>query len=73
MIEIERDRFDPAWIARAREMGHAIKVSARDPVPGRIGRVHAVAAPARRKDGSRRRPAPDGAALVVRAGAGGSR
>ncbi len=42
-IEIEADAFDLAWISALEQRGHAIKVSARDPVPGRIGRVHAVA------------------------------
>jgi len=42
VIEIERDAFDPAWVAALEAMGHAVKVSAREPVPGRIGRVHAV-------------------------------
>jgi gamma-glutamyltranspeptidase/glutathione hydrolase len=42
VIEFERDRFDPAWVAALEGMGHTVKVSARDPVPGRIGRVHAV-------------------------------
>jgi gamma-glutamyltranspeptidase/glutathione hydrolase len=42
-IEFEKDAFDAAWIAALEQMGHATKVSARDPVPGRIGRVHAVA------------------------------
>ena len=42
VVEIERDRFDPAWVGALEAMGHAVKVSERDPVPGRIGRVHAV-------------------------------
>jgi gamma-glutamyltranspeptidase/glutathione hydrolase len=44
VVEYERDGFDPAWIAALEEKGHAVKVSAHDPTPGQIGRVHAVAA-----------------------------
>ncbi len=44
VIEVEREGFDPAWIAALEAMGHPVKVSNRDPVPGQIGRVHAVAA-----------------------------
>jgi gamma-glutamyltranspeptidase/glutathione hydrolase len=43
VVEYERDGFDAGWIAAMQEKGHAMKVSAREPVPGRIGRVHAVA------------------------------
>ena len=42
-LEIE-DRFDPAWISALEAMGHTVKVSVRDPVPGKLGRVNAVAA-----------------------------
>ena len=42
-IEFEKEAFDAAWVAALEQMGHATKVSARDPVPGKIGRVHAVA------------------------------
>ena len=66
VLEVEQDAFDPAWIAALQAMGHTIKVSERDPVPGRIGRVHAVGAlPGGRVEAvadSRR----EGAALVVR-------
>jgi gamma-glutamyltranspeptidase / glutathione hydrolase len=44
LVEIERGRFDPSFVAALEEMGHAVKVSTRDPIPGRIGRVHAAAA-----------------------------
>jgi gamma-glutamyltranspeptidase/glutathione hydrolase len=66
VLEVEQDAFDSAWIATLQAMGHTIKVSDRDPVPGRIGRVHAVGAlPGGRVEAvadSRR----EGAALVVR-------
>jgi gamma-glutamyltranspeptidase/glutathione hydrolase len=44
VVELETSGFDPAWIMALEAMGHATKMSARDPVPGKIGRVHAVAA-----------------------------
>jgi gamma-glutamyltranspeptidase/glutathione hydrolase len=43
-VEVERDRFDPAWIASLEAKGHTVKISDRVPVRGTIGRVHAVAA-----------------------------
>jgi len=43
VVELEREAFDPAWTAALEAMGHAVKESRRSPVPGRIGRVHAVA------------------------------
>lgn len=70
VIEIESDRFDSAWIARLREMGHAIKVSARDPVPGRIGRVHAVALLSGGKTEAVADPRRMGVAFVVEPAAG---
>ena len=42
VVELEREGFDPAWSAALVAMGHAVKASERDPVPGLIGRVHAV-------------------------------
>ena len=42
VLEIEREGFDPAWMAALESMGHAWKVSTRTPVPGTLGRVHAV-------------------------------
>jgi gamma-glutamyltranspeptidase/glutathione hydrolase len=65
LIEVERDAFDPAWVATLEAMGHTVKVSAREPVPGRIGRVHAVAV---LRDGTMEAvadPRRQGAALVV--------
>jgi gamma-glutamyltranspeptidase/glutathione hydrolase len=44
VLEVEPEGFDPAWITALEAMGHQTKVSARDPVSGKIGRVHAVAA-----------------------------
>ncbi len=43
VLEVERDSFDPAWIAALEDKGHTVQASNRQPVPGRIGRVHAVA------------------------------
>jgi gamma-glutamyltranspeptidase/glutathione hydrolase len=42
VVELEVEAFDPSWSAALTAMGHAVKESHRDPVPGRIGRVHAV-------------------------------
>ncbi|MGH9398910.1 MAG: gamma-glutamyltransferase [Thermoanaerobaculia bacterium] len=42
ILEVERGGFDPAWVAALEAMGHAVKVSTRTPVPGLLGRVHAV-------------------------------
>jgi gamma-glutamyltranspeptidase/glutathione hydrolase len=44
VLEWEPTGFDPAWIATLEAMGHATKPAARDPVSGKLGRVHAVAA-----------------------------
>lgn len=46
-IQLERDRFDPAWIAALEKLGHA--VVEREPRDNPIGRVHAIA---RRADGT---------------------
>jgi gamma-glutamyltranspeptidase/glutathione hydrolase len=66
VVEFEKDAFDPAWVAALESKGHAVKVSHRDPVPGRIGRVHAIA---RAADGSFTAvadPRGGGVGLVVR-------
>ncbi len=67
-IEIERDAFDPAWVAALEKMGHAVKVSDRDPVTGRIGRVHAVAALPGGRSEAAADPRRHGAGLVVQPG-----
>ena len=64
-LEVERDAFDPAWIAALEKMGHAIKPSDRDPVSGRIGRVHAVAALSGGRSEAAADPRRHGAGLVV--------
>jgi len=46
-IQLERGRFDPAWIAALQGLGHT--VVEREPKDDPIGRVHAIA---RRPDGS---------------------
>jgi gamma-glutamyltranspeptidase/glutathione hydrolase len=46
-IQLERSRFDPAWIAALQKLGHT--VAEREPKDDPIGRVHAIA---RRPDGS---------------------
>ncbi len=46
-VQLERDRFDPAWIAALEKLGHA--VVERGPRDNPIGRVHAIA---RRADGT---------------------
>jgi gamma-glutamyltranspeptidase / glutathione hydrolase len=69
VVEVEREQFDPAWIAALERMGHATKVSARDPVPGRIGRVHAVAALPGGETEAVADPRRHGVALVVEAAA----
>ncbi len=46
-IQLERSRFDPAWIAALEKLGHA--VVEREPKDDPIGRVHAIA---RRADGT---------------------
>jgi gamma-glutamyltranspeptidase / glutathione hydrolase len=66
VVEVERDRFDPAWIAALEAMGHTVKVSQRDPVPGRIGRVHAVASLPGGKSEAVADPRRAGAGLVMR-------
>ncbi len=43
VLEMERVGFDPGVVSALQAMGHAVKESARAPVPGWIGRVHAVA------------------------------
>jgi gamma-glutamyltranspeptidase / glutathione hydrolase len=65
-IEVEKDRFDPAWLAALEAMGHVVKVSDRDPVAGRLGRVHAVAALTGGKSEAVADPRRHGAGLVVR-------
>ncbi|MGE5412877.1 MAG: gamma-glutamyltransferase [Syntrophomonadaceae bacterium] len=64
-VEVERDSFDPAWIAALERMGHAIKASDRDPVSGRLGRVHAVAALPDGRSEAAADPRRHGAGLVV--------
>jgi gamma-glutamyltranspeptidase/glutathione hydrolase len=44
VLEVEDAGFDGALIAALEEMGHTVKVSTRSPVPGKMGRAHAVAA-----------------------------
>ncbi len=46
-IQLERERFDPGWIAALEKLGHA--VVEREPKKNPIGRVHAIA---RRADGT---------------------
>jgi gamma-glutamyltranspeptidase/glutathione hydrolase len=46
-IQLERNRFDPAWVAALQKLGHT--VAEREPKDNPIGRVHAIA---RRPDGS---------------------
>jgi gamma-glutamyltranspeptidase/glutathione hydrolase len=46
-IQLERERFDPAWIAALEKLGHV--VVEREPRDNPIGRVHAIA---RRTDGT---------------------
>jgi gamma-glutamyltranspeptidase/glutathione hydrolase len=46
-IQLERGRFDPAWIAALEKLGHT--VAEREPKDDPIGRVHAIA---RRADGT---------------------
>ena len=65
-VEVEKDRFDPAWLAALEAMGHVVKVSERDPVAGRLGRVHAVAALTGGKSEAVADPRRHGAGLVVR-------
>jgi len=65
-VEVEKDAFDPAWIAALEGMGHAVRVSHRDPVLGRLGRVHAVAALAGGKSEAVADPRHHGAGLVAR-------
>ncbi len=66
VIELEPVGFDPAWIAALEAMGHATKLTARDPVSGRLGRVHAVAALPGAKSEAVADPRRHGAALVLR-------
>ena len=66
VLEVERDRFDPAWIAALEAMGHAVKPSGRDPLPGQLGRVHAVAALPGGKSEAVADPRRGGAGLVAR-------
>jgi gamma-glutamyltranspeptidase / glutathione hydrolase len=65
-VEVEKDRFDPAWLAALEAMGHVVKVSDRDPVSGRLGRVHAVAALTGGRTEAVADPRRHGAGLVVR-------
>jgi gamma-glutamyltranspeptidase/glutathione hydrolase len=66
LLEREPEGFDPAWIAALEAMGHTTKVSARDPVSGKIGRVHAVAALPGGKTEAVADPRRHGAGLVLR-------
>jgi len=66
VLEVERDGFDGAWLAALQAMGHETKVSDRDPVPGKIGRAHAVAALPGGKTEAVADPRRHGAGLVVR-------
>ncbi len=66
VVEVEPGGFDAAWIAALQAMGHATKESARDPVPGKIGRVHAVAALSGGRTEAVADPRRHGAGLVVR-------
>ena len=65
-IELEPGAFDPAWIMALEAMGHATKLSDRDPVSGKIGRVHAVAALPGGKTEAVADPRRHGAGLVLR-------
>jgi gamma-glutamyltranspeptidase/glutathione hydrolase len=65
VLEVEGDRFDPAWIAALEAMGHAVRASGHDPLPGQIGRVNAVAALPAGKSEAVADPRRHGAALVV--------
>jgi gamma-glutamyltranspeptidase/glutathione hydrolase len=65
-IEIESDGFDAAVTSALEAMGHAVKISHRDPVPGRIGRVHAVAVAPNGEITAVADPRRSGAAFVVR-------
>lgn len=65
VVEVEREGFDPAFLAALEAMGHAVKASARTPVPGRIGRIHAVAALSGGRTSAVADPRRGGAALVV--------
>jgi gamma-glutamyltranspeptidase/glutathione hydrolase len=66
VLEFEPGRFDPAWIAALEAMGHTVKPSGRDPIPGQIGRVHAVAALPAGKCEAVADPRRGGAGLVAR-------
>jgi gamma-glutamyltranspeptidase/glutathione hydrolase len=66
VVEIEKDAFEPSFAATLEEMGHSVKTSARDPVPGKIGRVHAVHATRGERMGAVADPRRQGTALVVR-------
>jgi len=66
VLEVEKERFDPAWVAALEAMGHTVKVSDRDPVTGRLGRVHAVAALPGGRVEAVADPRRHGAGLVVR-------
>ena len=66
VLEVEPGGFDPAWITALEGMGHTTKVTARDPVSGRIGRVHAVAALPGAKTEAVADPRRHGAGLVLR-------
>jgi gamma-glutamyltranspeptidase/glutathione hydrolase len=62
-IQLERGRFEPAWVAALEKLGHA--VVEREPKDDPIGRVHAIA---RRADGTLTAvadPRSDGVGLVV--------
>ncbi len=65
-IQIERGRFDDAWLQELRKMGHEIRE--RD----KIGRVHAIAVERNGTLHAVADPRGGGAALVVRARAAGA-
>ena len=66
VVELEREAFDPSWTTALETMGHAIKESRRDPVPGRIGRVHAVSFEPGGQTAAVADPRRSGAALVAK-------
>lgn len=66
ILEIEREGFDPAWMTALESMGHAWKVSVRPPVPGALGRVHAVSAEPGGVTSAIADPRRGGTAVVVR-------
>jgi gamma-glutamyltranspeptidase/glutathione hydrolase len=65
-VEVESGVFDSAALEALQAMGHTVKTSERDPVPGRLGRVHAVAAETGGRTSAVADPRRQGAALVVK-------